>query len=285
MENWMEIHAHHHDWGQLVFSISGVVRVNTPDATFLLPPSRALWIPPLREHAVTAVERADLRTLYLHQAPGADAQAGSNIRPDWLEPRVLEVTPLLRELVLQMARLNEPSATPPASATVSEPREHWIASLILDELQRAKRLRLGVDLPQDKRLTAPVRGDSSSAAAPRRLGRLGGRGRRQRAHHLAPVSRAAGQQLCAVALPSAARQGLDAGRAPAAHGLDRGRVGLCQRQRLHCHGDSHRRHAAQPFLRRSLRRALRTNRAKARPCPAPLKSAHGTSSFRLHPPE
>ncbi|MFY7864015.1 AraC family transcriptional regulator [Roseateles sp.] len=149
MENWMEIHAHHHDWGQLVFSISGVVRVNTPDATFLLPPSRALWIPPLREHAVTAVERADLRTLYLHQAPGADAQAGSSIRPDWQEPRVLEVTPLLRELVLQMARLNEPSET---VATAPEPREHWIASLILDELQRAKRLRLGVDLPQDKRL-------------------------------------------------------------------------------------------------------------------------------------
>ncbi len=150
MEHWMDINAHHHDWGQLVFSISGVVRVNTPNATFLLPPSRALWIPPLREHAVTAVERADLRTLYLHQAPGANAQAsGDSIRPDWLEPRVLEVTPLLRELVLQMARLHEPR---PEETHELEAREHWIAALILDELQRAKRLRLGVDLPQDKRL-------------------------------------------------------------------------------------------------------------------------------------
>ncbi|WP_271009873.1 AraC family transcriptional regulator [Paucibacter sp. B51] len=143
MESWMDIHAHHHDWGQLVFSISGVVRVNTPDATFLLPPGRAVWIPPLREHAVTAVERADLRTLYLHAAPPSS-------RPEaWAQARVLEVTPLLRELVLQLARGGE---SPPELAAQKAQREHWIASLVLDELGRAKPLRLGVDLPQDPRL-------------------------------------------------------------------------------------------------------------------------------------
>ncbi|MEJ6005351.1 helix-turn-helix transcriptional regulator [Paucibacter sp. AS339] len=140
MESWMDIQAHHHDWGQLVFSISGVVRVSTPDATFLLPPSRALWIPPLREHAVTAVERADLRTVYLHQPPAAEG---------WQDTRVLEVTPLLRELVLQLATTMDPIAE---AAKANGGREHWIACLVLDELQRAKPLRLGVDLPQDKRL-------------------------------------------------------------------------------------------------------------------------------------
>lgn len=141
MEHWMDIQAHHHDWSQLVFSVSGVVRVNTPDATFLLPPGRAVWIPPLREHAVTAVERADLRTLYLHANPPAPQAQ------DWTQARVLEVSPLLRELVLELA-----AGSPETATTGSKEREHWLASLVLDELGRAKPLRLGVDLPQDPRL-------------------------------------------------------------------------------------------------------------------------------------
>lgn len=144
MEHWMDIQAHHHDWSQLVFSVSGVVRVNTPDATFLLPPGRAVWIPPLREHAVTAVERADLRTLYLHANPPAPQAQ------DWTQARVLEVSPLLRELVLELAAGSPETAT--TATTGSKEREHWLASLVLDELGRAKPLRLGVDLPQDPRL-------------------------------------------------------------------------------------------------------------------------------------
>lgn len=95
LEHDVDIQAHHHAWGQLVFSISGAVRVNTAHATYLVPPARAVWIAPTVVHAVTAVERADLRTVYLHQAPSDG--------PAWLDCRVLEVTPLLRELILQLA--------------------------------------------------------------------------------------------------------------------------------------------------------------------------------------
>ncbi|MCV2355261.1 helix-turn-helix transcriptional regulator [Paucibacter sp. B2R-40] len=136
LDHDVDIQAHHHAWGQLVFSISGAVRVNTAHATYLVPPARAVWIAPGIVHAVTAVERADLRTVYLHQAPSDG--------PAWLDCRVLEVTPLLRELVMQLA------ISPDAA---QEPRrEACIASLVLDELRRANSLRLGVDLPQDKRL-------------------------------------------------------------------------------------------------------------------------------------
>ena len=136
LEHDVDIQAHQHDWGQLVFSISGAVRVNTAHATYLVPPARAVWIAPTVVHAVTAVERADLRTVYLQQAPSDG--------PAWQDCRVLEVTPLLRELVLQLAI----SPDGPADAG----REQCIASLVLDELRSAKSLRLGVDLPQDKRL-------------------------------------------------------------------------------------------------------------------------------------
>ncbi|MEJ6000088.1 AraC family transcriptional regulator [Paucibacter soli] len=144
MEHHMDIQAHQHDWGQLVFSISGVVRVNTAHATFLVPPSRAVWIPPRVVHAVTAVQRCDLRTLYLHASAGETGRA----QGAWADCRVLEVSPLLRELVLQLAIDPEARALRPQDHA----RERCIASLVLDELGRASSLRLGVDLPQDARL-------------------------------------------------------------------------------------------------------------------------------------
>jgi len=62
------------------------------------------------------------------------------------------VTPLLRELVLQLA--TDPNAAHQDALAEEAPsaREQCIISLVQDELQRARSLRLGVDLPQDKRL-------------------------------------------------------------------------------------------------------------------------------------
>ncbi|OWQ91489.1 hypothetical protein CDN99_10080 [Roseateles aquatilis] len=138
MDGNMDIQAHFHAWGQLVFSVSGVVRVSTDRATFLVPPSRAVWIPAGLVHAVTAVEQCELRTLYLLDPPSDDGQ--------WLQNRVLEVSPLLRELVVQLAR----DEVRPGDAVTD--REVWIGKLILDEIGRARGLQLGVALPADKRL-------------------------------------------------------------------------------------------------------------------------------------
>lgn len=142
MEHQMDIQPHEHAWGQLVFSVGGAVRVSTSESTFLVPPSRAVWIPPRVVHAVSAIERADLRTLYLH----AELLAAHG--EPWSRCRVLEVSPLLRELVLQLPV--DPDA-PPATGAERE-RERCITHLIVDELRRARSLRLGVALPQDKRL-------------------------------------------------------------------------------------------------------------------------------------
>lgn len=138
LDGHMDIQAHFHTWGQFVFSVTGVVRVSTDRATFLVPPSRGVWIPAGVVHAVTAVERCELRTLYLLNPP-ADAAA-------WASNRVLEVSPLLRELAVQMAR----DEVEPGDAVAD--REAWIGQLILDELRRAPTLQLGVALPTDKRL-------------------------------------------------------------------------------------------------------------------------------------
>jgi AraC-like DNA-binding protein len=148
MAHHMDIQPHWHSWAQLVFSMSGAVRVSAQgdgsDSSYLVPPSRAVWIPPGVVHAVTAVEQADLRTVYLHE--GAVQQLAAS--GDWSQCRVLDVTPLLRELVIQLA-------TAPDGEAVDEPdrtREQGINTLILDELRRARSVQLGLPLPREGRL-------------------------------------------------------------------------------------------------------------------------------------
>jgi len=144
---------HDHPWAQLALSATGVVRLTVEHGTYLVPPSRALWVPPGVEHAVTVVEDADLRTLYLHQPPG---RCGPDVprsqEAAWRQCRVLEVSDLLRALVMEMdIRPDGHGVTLNADELQ---RERRISALVLDELRRAKPVRLGVDLPTDKRLRA-----------------------------------------------------------------------------------------------------------------------------------
>lgn len=143
---------HSHAWAQLAWSATGVMRLTAERGTYLVPPSRAVWVPPGVEHAITVVETAELRTLYLHQRPGrcgpgcgtrADATGG-----DWRHCRVLEVSELLRALLLALP--TEPDGAPPGADALA--REKLIAPLLSDELRRAAPVPLGVALPQDKRL-------------------------------------------------------------------------------------------------------------------------------------
>ena len=50
IEEW-----HYHDVGQLLFAISGTMRVFTPGNIVLLPPTMALWLPPKLHHRIEAV--------------------------------------------------------------------------------------------------------------------------------------------------------------------------------------------------------------------------------------
>jgi len=144
-----QVATHRHPWAQVALSGNGVIRMTAGHGTYLVPPSRALWIPPDVEHAVTVVEDAEIRTLYLHPSahflpqPG-DAGPSPTPFERWPACRVLEVSPLLRELV---QHLDGEPGTGAASA-----RELRLADLVLDELQRAAPVRLGLALPADKRL-------------------------------------------------------------------------------------------------------------------------------------
>ena len=131
---------HRHAWSQLAYCATGILQVTaaTPDeVTYIVPPSRAVWIAPGALHAIHVLEAAEFRTLYI------DASATP---AGWDGCRMLVVSALLRELVQAL------------DAPVAPAREALLASLVLDELTHANVQALGVPLPHpqtgDKRLRA-----------------------------------------------------------------------------------------------------------------------------------
>lgn len=111
---------------------------------------RAVWIPPGVEHAVTVIEDAELLTLHVHQPRGRCGPARSTAESiGWRTCRVLEVSPLLLALACELDA--RPDGEPVLGFDALG-RERRLAGLLLDELRRAAPVRLGVDLPQDKRL-------------------------------------------------------------------------------------------------------------------------------------
>ena len=179
-----QLRPHSHPWAQVAISTQGVIRLTVNHGTFIVPPSRALWIPPRVEHAVTMVEDADLRTLYFHQPRG---RCGPGVprgeEGAWRQCRVLEVSDLLRALVREMPTTPDGG---PALRPADLRREQHLSALIRDELARAAAVKLGVDLPQDKRLrhlceavlADPTRHDTladwaqDTGASPRTVARL-----------------------------------------------------------------------------------------------------------------
>ncbi|AYQ29952.1 MULTISPECIES: helix-turn-helix domain-containing protein [unclassified Polaromonas] len=143
---------HAHAWAQLAYCATGVLQVTAEGAmdsneaggevSYIVPPSRAVWIAPGARHHVTVLEAAEFRTLYI------DASATP---PGWSGCRVLVVSPLLRESIhaLDTSALDRP---------LTAAREQLLSGLILDELAHADTQALGVPMPHpqtgDKRLRA-----------------------------------------------------------------------------------------------------------------------------------
>ncbi|MFF7706756.1 helix-turn-helix domain-containing protein [Pseudomonas sp. NPDC007930] len=126
----LRIEPHAHAWGQLLYAISGVMWVDTPHAALWVPPQRAVWLPPGLPHGIRVASDLQMRNLYLR--PALAAEVGSALN-------VLEVTPLLRELLL--ARVAEGEA--------AGPYQQALDPLLVLELQRARPAGLQVPMPSD----------------------------------------------------------------------------------------------------------------------------------------
>lgn len=86
---------HSHSTGQLLFAISGVMLVESGSTSWIIPPQRALWIPPNRLHALKFLSDTDLRTVYF--SVSLIGQCPIFIRAN--DVHVVETTNIVKELV------------------------------------------------------------------------------------------------------------------------------------------------------------------------------------------
>ena len=128
------IEPHAHQWGQLIYAASGVMRVRAGDRLWLVPPARAVWAPAGVRHEIWARGDYAMRTLYLD--PGLAGSLTSDCR-------ALEVSPLLRELILHVVSLG--------MLRDDDPAHGRLAGALIDLLGAAEDLPLTLPLPADPR--------------------------------------------------------------------------------------------------------------------------------------
>jgi AraC-like DNA-binding protein len=145
---------HSHPRVQLLYAVTGVMRINTPGTAYTVPPSLALVLPADTPHSVRMDGPVAMRALFLRE----DAAARVSYTG------VITVSALLREVIL---------------ATCAEPvewilggRGHHLTELALDEITRATSLPLGLPLPRDPRLCRVVSILADSPDDPRDLDEL-----------------------------------------------------------------------------------------------------------------
>ena len=126
---------HAHPRAQLLYAVSGVMRIETPGAAYVVPPSTALFVPADTQHVIRMDGPVAMRTLFLREDAACRAGIGT---------AVIAVSTLLREVIL---------------AACAEPlqwelggRGHHLTELALDEISRSTPLPLRLSMPSDARL-------------------------------------------------------------------------------------------------------------------------------------
>ncbi|MGI2258664.1 AraC family transcriptional regulator [Shewanella sp. GXUN23E] len=125
---------HSHKRNQLLYAYSGCIRIDCQDTLCILPPNRAAWIPAGTKHRATMTRVVEYRSVYFTEQPELS---------DPQELVILEVNPLLRELIERMAQWPWQQ---------SRARSQHTLALFFEELADARQQSLSLRLPKDKRL-------------------------------------------------------------------------------------------------------------------------------------
>lgn len=137
--SWARAHAH--PWAQLSYAVEGVLLVRTATGSYMAPPERAVWVPAGVEHEVSTMARAEMRSLYVQPAVAA---AMPGLPAEGAAPRVLQITPLVRELII---------ATCGLPLHYEEAGAHGrLVSVLLDRLATLEPVGLDLPWPSDARL-------------------------------------------------------------------------------------------------------------------------------------
>jgi len=129
------IEPHWHTRAQFAFALEGTMRVRTARHAWIVPPSRALWVPARTVHEIQMYGVVRMHSLYV------DAANAAGMAQDC---QVLEVNPLLRELIVRAAGASAEGDDPAVQALVAE--------LLLAEMRRLRPCALELPFPASRDL-------------------------------------------------------------------------------------------------------------------------------------
>lgn len=143
LEAGRAVRPHSHPRGQLASAVSGVLRAISGSSVWIVPPSHVVWVPGGVEHQVISDTTADVLHLFVHPDRVVRQQAGP--------PRccVLQMTPVLREMLLRLADLDAQAA--------DVARRRRLGEVVLDELDDLPEAPLSLPGGSDPRLVRLTR--------------------------------------------------------------------------------------------------------------------------------
>jgi quercetin dioxygenase-like cupin family protein len=130
------IRPHWHARAQFVFAVEGTMRVRTARRVWIVPTSRALWVPAHTVHEIQMFDTVKMHSLYVNEAAAQGMPAAC---------AVLSVTPLLRELIVRAAAL------PAAYDETGD--EGLLMQLLMAEIRRLAPCALDLPLPESADLS------------------------------------------------------------------------------------------------------------------------------------
>src|SRR6202046_1327126 len=131
---------HSHPEDQLLFASEGVMTVDTKQGVWVVPPSRAVWIPAETFHSVAISGRVSMRTLYF-----VPKLCRSLPRKCF----VMNVSSLLEELILHACTFQKLNRR--------APRERRIIEILVDQLKAVESVPLQLPHPSDSRTKRVVK--------------------------------------------------------------------------------------------------------------------------------
>lgn len=146
------IPAHQHRKGQLILALHGAITCEVENAMWMVPPQYAVWIPGQVKHSNHATAGARLCFLFIE--PGAAEMPERCC--------TLEISPLVRELILTLAARSEPERQKPGGQRLIQ--------VLFDELPQQPQQHLQLPVSPHPKIRQMV---ESMAAEPTRRQTLG----------------------------------------------------------------------------------------------------------------
>lgn len=127
---------HRHPRGQLLWTMTGVLRVIAGNSVWIVPPSHAVWIPGGTLHNVVSETETQTRNLYVDPS--------RRVRAETTACTVLFLSPLMREIILRLCEKR--------GAPASDARLHRLGGVALDEIETLEEAPLSLPGGHDPRL-------------------------------------------------------------------------------------------------------------------------------------